>query len=49
MSYVFLVEQMTMTIRLLATACFVYAQVEVEHPVVFGLAPLEGSLQTPVK
>ena len=33
MSYAFLVQQMTMTIRLLATACFVYAQVKVEHPV----------------
>ena len=33
MSYVFLIEQMTMTIRLLATGCFVHAQVKVEHPV----------------
>ena len=33
MSFVFLVEQMTMTIRLLAAGCFVHAQVKVEHPV----------------
>ena len=33
MSYAFLVKQMTLTIRLLATACFVCAQVKVEHPV----------------
>ena len=33
MSFAFLVQQMTMTIRLLATACFVCAQVKVEHPV----------------
>ena len=33
MSYVFLIEQMTMTIRLLATGRFVHAQVKVEHPV----------------
>ena len=33
MSYAFLVQQMTMTVRLLATACFVCAQVKVEHPV----------------
>ena len=33
MSYTFLVIQMTMTITLLATACFLCAQVKVEHPV----------------
>ena len=32
--YAFLVQQMTMTIRLLATGCFVCAQVKVEHPVI---------------
>ena len=33
MSHEFLAQQMTMTIRLLATGCFVHAQVKVEHPV----------------
>ena len=33
MSHEFLVQQMTMTVRLLAIACFVCAQVKVEHPV----------------
>ena len=35
MSYAFFVQQMTITITLLATDCFVCAQVKVEHPVVF--------------
>ena len=38
MSYAFLVQQMTMTIELLATACFVCAQVKVEHPVFFPIS-----------
>ena len=33
MSYAFLVQQLTITISLLATTCFLCAQVKVEHPV----------------
>ena len=33
MSLAFMVQQMTISIRLLAIACFVCAQVKVEHPV----------------
>ena len=37
----FSVQQITMTIRLLATGCFVCAQVKVEHPV-FDMATQTG-------
>ena len=40
MSYELLVQQMTMITRLLATACFVCAQVKVEHPVMTNLQAL---------
>ena len=45
MSYTFLVQQMTMTIRLLATACFVCAQVKVEHPVEVSMCISLGDIE----
>ena len=46
MSYVFLIEQMTMTIRLLATGCFVHAQVKVEHPVTYATCAFKRAISS---